>query len=152
MSQSSMELINDQNESIALSQRSAFLMSLGGGAIAGLAGVLLNNIYSIIYTQLTGISISEYVNITTITLASFLPCLLAGMVYFGLCFYTKNHRVVFIVGAIMFTLFSLLAPLSSTMPDGSPIPPGFAGLTIPMHIISAALLLVILPSYYHRQN
>jgi len=147
-----MELINDQNESIALSQRSAFLMSLGGGAIAGLAGVLLNNIYSIIYTQLTGISISEYVNITTITLSSFLPCLLAGMVYFGLCFYTKNHRVVFIVGAIMFTLFSLLAPLSSTMPDGSPVPPGFAGLTIPMHIISAALLLVILPSYYHRQN
>ena len=147
-----MELIKDQNESIALSQRSAFLMSLGGGAIAGLAGVLLNNIYSIIYSQLTGISISEYVNITTITLASFLPCLLAGMVYFGLCFYTKNHRVVFIVGAIMFTLFSLLAPLSSTMPDGSPVPPGFAGLTIPMHIISAALLLVILPSYYHRQN
>ena len=135
-----------------MSQRSAFLMSLGGGAIAGLAGVLLNNIYSIIYTQLTGISISEFVNITTITLASFLPCLLAGMVYFGLCFYTKNHRVVFIVGTIMFTLYSLLAPLSTTMPDGSPTPPGFAGLTIPMHIISAALLLIILPSYSHRQN
>ena len=147
-----MEVIKDHQVPIAIPQKTAFFMSLGGGAVAGLAGVLLNNIYSILYTQLSGFSFPEFVNITTITLASFLPCTLAGMLYFGLCFYTKNHRVVFIVGTIMFTLLSLLAPFSSTMPDGSPVPPGFAGLTLPMHLISATLLLIILPRYTHRQN
>ena len=147
-----MEVIKDHQEPIAISQKSAFFRSLGGGAIAGLAGVLLNNIYNILYTQLSGFSIPEFVNITTISLASFLPCLLAGILYFGLCFYTKHHKVVFIVGTIMFTLFSLLAPFSSTMPDGSPVPTGFAGLTLPMHLITAALLLIILPRYSHRQN
>ena len=119
------------------------------GLAAGLVGVLLNNFYSYLYTALTGFALPELIHVGTITLASFFSCLFGSIAYFGLTKVTKHPRIAFMfIGGIV-TLVSLAGPLTATMPDGSAVPDGFAGLTIPMHLISGISAIMIIPFFAH---
>jgi hypothetical protein len=40
--------------------------------------------------------------------------------------------------------------LQPTLPDGSPAPAGFAVLTMPMHLIAGAVMLLVIPRYAAR--
>lgn len=115
------------------------------GFVAALLAAALNNIYNLIYTAITGIDVSDVVNIVSVTMASFVPILAGTLVYFVLTRVTAKADIIFMIGAAALILLSLIPPLSSTLPDGSATPSGFAALTIPMHFIAGLACILVLP-------
>ena len=115
------------------------------GLIAALSAAVLNNLYNLIYTVITGIDVSAVVNIASVTTASFIPILVGTLVYFVLTKVTARADMIFIGGAAALTILSLMGPLSPTLPDGSATPPGFAALTIPMHFVAGLACILVLP-------
>jgi phosphotransferase system glucose/maltose/N-acetylglucosamine-specific IIC component len=125
---------------------------LAGALIAGVIGAILNNVYGLLYTSLTGVSVPHIIHAGSITMASILPVLIGGLVYFALSRFTAKATLIFVIIGIVFTLISFISPLQPQLPDGTPAPEGFAGLTLPMHIISGVVALWILPRYVHKRK
>jgi hypothetical protein len=123
---------------------------LTGALIAGIISALLNNLYSVIYTAVTGFSIREVIHVGSVTGASVIPALIGGLIYFGLSRITPKATLIFIVLGIAFTLFSFMGPFQPQLPDGTPTPEGFVGLTLPMHLISGGVILYVLTQYVQK--
>ena len=123
-----------------------------GGLIAGVVAAIINNLYAYVYTAITGVSVPEVIHFGSITGASILPAVVASLVYFALSRFTPKATLVFIGIGIVFTLFSFGGPLQSQLPDGTPTPPGFAGLTLPMHLIAGVVVVYTLVKYVSRNK
>jgi len=116
------------------------------------AAALLNALYALCYTTIAGVDLPNSFSLFAVMLASFVPGIVAALIYYGLKFYTDYPRVVFYVGGIVFLLLSLLGPLSPTLPNGQPVPTGFVGLAMPLHVIAGMLFLVFMPTLAQRLN
>lgn len=85
-----------------------------------------------------------------VLIATMLPVLLGGVVYYLIYTVTRYHRTVFVIGSMALLVCSLLAgPLSPVLPDGSPSTRDFMVLTIPMHCIAAGMAAFIMPFWNH---
>jgi hypothetical protein len=85
-----------------------------------------------------------------VLIATMLPILLGGVVYYLIYTVTRYHRIVFIIGCMALLICSLLAgPLSPVLPDGSPSTRDFIILTIPMHCVAAGLAAFVMPNWNH---
>jgi hypothetical protein len=85
-----------------------------------------------------------------VLIATMLPILLGGVVYYLLYSATRYHRILFVIGCIALLICSLLAgPLAPMLPDGSPSTHDFEVLTIPMHCVAACMTAFILPVWNH---
>jgi hypothetical protein len=105
---------------------------------------LLNNLYGFAYSAITGVSVPHMVNFTSITAASVLPALAAGLYYLLLtAFNSYRADMIYWITVIILGLLSLSGPLSGTLPDGSTRPEGFTLLTLPMHLISGIFILCL---------
>lgn len=88
-----------------------------------------------------------------VLIATMLPILLGGVVYYLIYTATRYHRVVFMIGCMVLLVCSLLAgPLSPILPDGSPSTRDFMILTIPMHCVAAAMAAFVLPVWNHLNS
>lgn len=125
---------------------------LSGALISGIVVSILNNVYAMIYTFATDFSLPEVINVVSITMASILPVLVSGMLYFILSRFTTKATLIFIMVGALFTVASLAGPLQPQLPDGTPAPAGFTALTIPMHIISGVVTLYLLPKYVTKER
>jgi ABC-type thiamin/hydroxymethylpyrimidine transport system permease subunit len=123
-----------------------------GGLVAGVLAAILNNLYSYVYTAFTGISVPGVINFGSVTGASILPAVIASLFYFALSRFTAKATLIFIISGIAFTLFSFGGPLQSQLPDNTPTPQGFAGLTLPMHIISGLVVMYTLVRYVNKSK
>lgn len=121
-----------------------------GGLIAGILAAIVNNLYSYLYTAFTGVSVPEVINFGSVTGASILPAMVASLIYFALSRISGRATLIFAVIGVVFTLLSFGGPLQDQLPDGSLAPEGFAGLTLPMHIISATVVLYTLIRYVNK--
>ncbi len=122
--------------------RRALAAALG----AGFAAAVANNAWSLVYTTATGFSLPAVINIATVTLASMLPMLMAGAVFWALTLTVRRAEIWFALGAAIVTVRTLYAgPLSATLPNGQPTPAGFAGLTLPMHLLTGLCAAWLLP-------
>ena len=128
-------------------QHPDFVKTMNTGILTGLAAVLINNAYFMAFYQNTSFNLLDHVNMFAITLASLFPCLIGALIYYGLTYYSEYPKVVYTVSGCVFLILSLLAPFSVFMPDGSPIPPGFRELTLPMHLVTGVLALLVIPNY-----
>jgi len=122
-----------------------------GGLIAGIAAAVVNNIYHMIYSSATGISIPQYVNVGSVTGGSVILLLVASIAYFVLSRFTAKAKLIFVAGTLILTVVSFAAPLGSTLPDGTPTPEGFAGITLPMHIIAGLAAVVLIPRFADKR-
>ena len=85
-----------------------------------------------------------------VLIATMLPILLGGVVYYLIYTATRYHRIVFVIGCLVLLVCSLLAgPLSPILPDGSPSTHDFMVLTIPMHCVAAGMAAFVLPVWNH---
>ncbi len=120
------------------------------GLIAGAIAAALNNLYHLIYSGITGFSLPEVIHFGSITIASILPVLVGALFYFALTRFTSKATLIFLVAGVLFTLISLGGPFNFQLPNGSPAPSGFVGLTLPMHLIAGAAALYFIPKYVNR--
>jgi len=124
-------------------------IAIGTLIAAGLAAVL-NNAYGALFTAFTGNS-HALVGPVSITLASFIPMVLAGVAYFTLTrFAGQRANLIFVIGSLALTALSFGGALSGQLPDGSAPPAFFAALTLPMHIIAGGLAAFALPYFIQR--
>ena len=122
------------------------------GAWAGLAAALINNLYSFIYTSSTGFTASGAVNVFTVTLASFIPLLLAGLVYYLMAKNTGKPTPYFIILAIVLTMFSERLRVFAIYVYDYDVPVAFYGLVLPMNFIAGAVAAVVIPLYMLRKG
>jgi len=123
---------------------------LTGGLVAGVVAAILSSIYSFAYSAVTGFSIPQVISFVSITGASVVPLVIGSLVYFGLARFTAKATAIYSGAAIVLALVSCLAPLEQTLPDGTPTPSRFAGLTIPMHIVAGVCAAFVTPRFVQR--
>lgn len=131
--------------------RPALLKILTAALIAGLGAAVLNNVYSAAFTAVTGNSL-EVIGPISITLASLIPMLVAGVAYSVLVrFVPGRANLIFLAGSLLLAALSLAAPLTmGQLPDGSTPPAFFPALTLPMHIIAGLIAAFGLPRLVNR--
>jgi hypothetical protein len=119
-------------------QKPTLVQALKGGAIAGLIGAGLNNIWSLIASAM-GATIPAGFTIP-VTLSSFVPVLIGALIFFVLVRYTAKGKTIWYVLSVGFTLLSFF-PVFNTpqLPDGTLLDSSFPLLVGPMHAISGFL-------------
>jgi hypothetical protein len=118
---------------------------IGAGLLAGVIAAGVNICYMLLYESMTGYSIDRYINILNVAIASIVPGAFAGLLMFASLKGSSSKGVnIFLIITIALAIVSFLGPLNSQLPDGSPMPAEFAGLTIPMHIFSPMIYAVML--------
>jgi cytochrome bd-type quinol oxidase subunit 2 len=114
------------------------------GLISGIIAAGVNICYMLLYESTTGFSMEKYINVLNVSIASIIPGIFAGLFYFSLRrVKPKSALNIYIALVTTFALLSFMGPLSNQLPDGSAMPPEFAGLTIPMHIFAPIIYLAM---------
>tara|TARA_R110000868_G_scaffold68256_3_gene201863 strand:+ start:335 stop:766 length:432 start_codon:yes stop_codon:yes gene_type:complete len=135
-----MENTNQPNER----DRLAHLLTMG--VIAGLIASAVNICYMFFYEGITGYSMNEYINVLSVSIATFIPAIFVALIYFSLRRVMKYQSAlnVFLFIVIFFSLLSFIGPLSNHLPNGDEMPPEFTGLTIPMHILAPVIYITMI--------
>ena len=123
-----------------------FLKAIRGGLIAGLIGAGLNNLWSLVAQALGSVTPPGFP--IAVTMSSIFPLMIGAILYFLLVKFSDKGYLIFVLIAVVFTLFSLYPTILITeMPDGSPLGEGFTMLTLPMHLISGVLAVWGIPKF-----
>jgi hypothetical protein len=129
-----------------------FLRSL----IAAVAAVIINNLYSVIYTVITGFSIPEVINPGSVSVLTAAPILLGGLVYWiASRFNVKVANLGLATGTvILFVVFSIpsFGETIQTPTTTMEAPDGFAGLSFGLHFAGPILLLALVPEWRRRTD
>jgi hypothetical protein len=121
-------------------------MSIRGGLVAGAAAAIINNIYNYAYGVFFHFTIEEYINFPIITFLSILAAIIAALGYYVLVKATRKYGFYFKIICIIVLLISFLWSISPTLPDGTHTPSGFKMLSMPLHIITTACIMYIIPA------
>ena len=113
--------------------------------IAAVITAVVNNVYGTIYSAATGLRIPEVINLVSVTLASVMPVLVAGLGYFLLTRITRHSFIIFAVVVAVLGVLSVGGSFAPELPDGSPTPSGFAGLSAPMHFTGPLIAILLVP-------
>ncbi len=114
------------------------------GLISGIIAAGVNICYMLLYQSATGFSMEKYINILNVSIASIIPGVFCGLIYFSLRrTLPKSSFNLYLSIVIIGAILSFWAPLSNQLPDGSAMPPEFAGLAMPMHILAPIIYLVM---------
>ena len=114
----------------------ALSKSLLAGVIAGVIAAVINNVYGFAYTAVTGNS-HPLINPVSITLASLIPLLIAGLGYWLVArFMPARATLIFVAGTLVLAALSLGSSFGGQLPDGSTAPAWFPALSAPMHIVA----------------
>lgn len=122
------------------------------GAWAGLTAAVMNNLYGLVYTSTTGFSAGGAVSILTITIASFVPLLLAGLVYYGLSKSSSKPTPYFILLSILLTMFTERLRVLAIYVYDSDVPVEFYGLVLPMNFMAGFIAAIVIPMYMLRHG
>jgi hypothetical protein len=123
-----------------------FLTALKGGAIAGLIGAGLNNMWSLIANALGATIPSGFV--LAVTMSSIFPLLIGAILYFVFVRFVPKGKLVWIGLAVAFALFSFYPVFSNPqLPDGTMMEDTFPILAGPMHLISGFLAVWGIPHW-----
>lgn len=123
-----------------------FLKALKGGAVAGLVGAGINNVWSLIANAL-GATIPPGFAIG-VTLSSIFPVLVGAILFFVFVRYVPKGNAVWIALSISFLLVSFY-PVFSTpqLPDSTVMDHTFPLLVGPMHLFSGFLAIWGIPRW-----
>jgi len=116
-----------------------------GGVVAAACAAAANLAWRRAYPSMTGYPLPPIIDPTSVVVASVLSVLLAAGVYLLLSRGMTIATPLYVVGCLVTAAASCMAPLTPVMPDGSPVPPGFPLLTIPMHLIAGVMAAVVVP-------
>ena len=124
--------------------------------IAAVATAIVNNLYSVVYTVLTGFSLPGVINPVSVTLLSIGPVLLGGVVYwFASRFNVKVANLGLTIGTVLifiaFAIYSF-ADTIATPTTSMEAPEGFAGLSFGLHFAGPVLLLALVPEWRRRTD
>ena len=97
------------------------------------------------FPSLMGQPVPQAIDTTSVWLASALPVLLGSGIYLLLARSFAIATPLYVLGSIAVAGASCVATMTPTLPDGSPAPPGFMSLTIPMHMMAGFAAAIVTP-------
>ena len=131
---------------MSIESRLTFLKALKGGAIAGLIGAGINNMWSLIANAL-GATIPPGFTIAVI-MSSIFPLLIGAVLFFVFVKYVPKGKLVWMALSIAFVIMSFYPVFNTTqLPDGTVIDDTFPLLVGPMHVISGFLAVWGIPRW-----
>ncbi len=116
-----------------------------GGLVAAAGAAAANLAWRDAYPSVTGFVVPPVIDPTSVVTASSLSVLLAAGIYLLLSRGLGIATPLYILGSLLTAAASCVATLTPVMPDGSPTPPGFTQLTMPMHIIAGVMAAFVVP-------
>ena len=117
------------------------------GLIAGLISAVLNNIIYLIMISVEGYDWLPVIAVS-ILLASFLPNIVAALLYFLLSAINRRARLILTFGIVAFVLISVLPHLGigpAPSPALAALPEGFDLVTIPLHLVFGLTAIFLMP-------
>lgn len=128
------------------SQNITFVKALKAGAIAGLIGAGLNNIWSLIASAM-GATIPPNFALA-VTLSSFFPVLIGAILFFVFVRFIPRGKLIWLVISIGFLLLSFYPVFTTAeLPDGRVMDDTFPLLVGPMHAFSGILAIWGIPRW-----
>lgn len=122
--------------------------------IAAVGATAINNLYSLAYTAITGVSIPEVINPVSVSIFSVAPVIVGGLIYWiASRFSVRVANIGLLIGTIVVTILMTIPSFGETIqtPGGTyPAPDGFAGLSVGLHVAGPLLLLLLVPKWKDR--
>ena len=116
-----------------------------GGILAAALAAGGNLAWRAAYTSVTGNAVPDLLGVTEVVTASTLSVLLAAGIYLLLARGLTIATPLYIVGCLITAAASCVAPLTPVLPDGSPPPPWFPLVAMPMHLFAGLMAAVVVP-------
>lgn len=120
-----------------------FKQTFLGSLLAGAGVAVVNHVWKLAHEAISGFSVPEIVHATGVTMSSFLPLIVAGIIYYFVQKLGAKGRTGYIIGTVVLGLLSLYGTFNQPMPDGSATPTAFTVLTLPMHLVAMVGALMI---------
>ncbi len=118
------------------------------GLIAGGVSAVAGIGYSTLYQSLLFLDFSTVLSYTSITTGSMLSCLIMAISYWSLDKLNKaKFRGIVNFVIVLFSFFTILIPLSTSLPLDIEFPELFPGLAIPIHFFPALIFFGLTPFY-----
>lgn len=127
-----------------------FSKSILAGVFAGITATLLSLIYNTIFRRLTGFSLSEIINVSTVIFAVMIVVTLAGLVFYLFHHYLKKGTLVFQVAAVILTALLLFGAMQVQRYPDVLRTNEFRELLLGIISITGACTFVSIPFLYRR--
>ena len=116
-----------------------------GGLVAAALAAAANLGWRAAFSSVTGHPLPPAIDALSVAVASTLPVLLGAGIYLLLARSFAIATPLYALGAIAVAVASCVATFTPVLPDGTPAPPEFPTLAIPMHLIAGVIAAVITP-------
>lgn len=116
-----------------------------GGMVAAAGASAANLAWRRAYPEVTGYPLPQIIDPSSVVLASVLSVLLAAGVYLLLSRGFTIATPLYVLGCLFSAGASCIASFTPMLPDGSPTPPGFPLLTMPMHMMAGLMAGIVVP-------
>jgi len=120
-----------------------FKQTFLGSLIAGACAAVVNNIWHALHIAMSGFTPPEMISPGRVVMSSVVPLVVAGLGFYIAQRWIPKGRLVYIISVVVLALLSCLGNFAPMLPDGSPMPTGFAMHTVPMHLIAGVFALLI---------
>lgn len=128
-----------------------FKQTFLGSLIAGAGAAVINNAWHLGYTAVTGVSVPQFIHIGSVAGGSLVSLIVAGIGFFIAQRWIPKGTTIYLVGAALLAGLSCIGLFAPELPDGTPTPAGYLGLTLPLHLFGGAATLLV-PSLAKRVN
>jgi hypothetical protein len=118
---------------------------LMAGLLTGIIATLLNIFYEVVYRDVTGFSLSEIINVSTIIFATVLALLIAGTIFAVIDRYTRHVQLIYILLFIILTLLCVRWAFHVHRTNDPALNAAFRGLFSGIVIISGGLASFLVP-------
>lgn len=127
-------------------QKDRLAKLLTTGVFSGIIGAGINIVYMYLHESVTGFTIPEVINLSSVAISTLIPGIFVGLFYFVLRRFTTNSKAYMIFGItlLIIALVSMAGPFANELPDGTIAPKEFASLTAPMHLIGPFIYFIML--------
>jgi hypothetical protein len=125
---------------------------LMAGLLTGIIATLLNMFYEVVYRDVTGFSLSDIINVSTIIFATVLALVIAGTIFAVIGRYTRHVQIIYIVLFVILTLLGVRWALHVHRTSDPALNAAFRGLFSGILVISGGLASFLIPFLVKHEN
>src|ERR1700740_2929123 len=111
-------------------EMSVFSRSLFASLFAGFIATCIMEFFDILFRSATGYNPSLVINVSTIIFGAFIPCVVAGLIFYILVSYVKGGALIFRISFLALAVWVSSVTLQSHYGGNLPVLVGFRGLAL----------------------
>ncbi len=127
-----------------------FSKSVLAGVFAGITAILLSLIYNTIFRRITGFSLSEIINVSTVIFALLIAVIVAGLIFYLFHHYLKRGTIIFQAAAFILTVLLVVGSMQVQRSSDPLLTNEFQGLLLGIVAITGACTVFLIPFLYKR--